>query len=542
MRIFYSALLVLSSLVSSLGRAANAFAAAPSISGVTNSASNAPPGLPNSGIAQGSILAVYGSGLGPATLQEVQSYPLPSTQGLAGTTVQVTVGSVTENCIMLYTVATQVAVVLPSATPAGNGTLTVFYQGQSASISIQVLAANFGTYTLNEAGSGFAVVTDASYNVITMINPAYPGETLILWGTGLGPVTGNETQPPVQVDLHSGIQVFVGGQPATVLYGGRSGDAGLDQVNFIVPTSVTQGCKVSISVLLKSIAGNVTALPVAPAGQSTCADTQSGILTTANLQKASKTGSLNTAIVALARFGPEPDYLTGTFGSYPLASFLRSYGGAPAASTGSCLAYEFQGTSPLFSDPVQPQGLNAGPNLTITGPNGTRTSPQTSAGSYTEQIGASGTYITPGAYSVSNATGGANVSGFNWALTLPPPISLTNLPATVDRSQGLTLTWTNSSSFTGVSINAVSGVPLPSGNIAYVEFFCTADASTGQFTIPSSILQLLPANGYGQVGIKGVTIQIAGAALNSFTVGGSPGIDAAAFSVFTANGGTAAIK
>jgi uncharacterized protein (TIGR03437 family) len=79
-----------------------------------------------------------------------------------------------------------------------------------------VLAANFGTFTLNENGTGPAVITDVNYNPITMLNPAYPGETLILWGTGLGPVTGNETEPPVQVNLNTGVQVFVQGQAATV--------------------------------------------------------------------------------------------------------------------------------------------------------------------------------------------------------------------------------------------------------------------------------------------------------------------------------------
>jgi hypothetical protein len=57
------------------GCAASLSAAA--ITGVVNSASAVPPDLPNSGIAQGSIFVVYGSGLGPAALQEIQSYPLP---------------------------------------------------------------------------------------------------------------------------------------------------------------------------------------------------------------------------------------------------------------------------------------------------------------------------------------------------------------------------------------------------------------------------------------------------------------------------------
>jgi uncharacterized protein (TIGR03437 family) len=53
---------------------------------------------------------------------------------LGGTTVTVTVGSVIETCIMFYTLSTQVAAVLPSATPVGSGTLTVTFQAQSASM------------------------------------------------------------------------------------------------------------------------------------------------------------------------------------------------------------------------------------------------------------------------------------------------------------------------------------------------------------------------------------------------------------------------
>lgn len=133
---------------------AAALAAAPAITGVYNAASWVPPKLPNSGIAQGAIFTVTGTGLGPSTLQQVQSYPLPTTQGLAGTTIQVTVGAVTGTCIMVYTVATQVAAILPSATPLGTGTLTLSYQGAKSSIAITVLAANFGTSTLNEGARG----------------------------------------------------------------------------------------------------------------------------------------------------------------------------------------------------------------------------------------------------------------------------------------------------------------------------------------------------------------------------------------------------
>lgn len=513
--------------------------AAPAITGVTNAASTLPPGLPNTGVAQGAIFAVYGSGLGPLTLQQAQSFPLPTTQGLAGTTVHVTVAGVTETCIMIYTVATQVAGVLPSATPVGTGTMTVSYQGESASIPIQVLTAGFGTSTLNEAGSGPAVVTDALYNAITFVNPAHPGDTLILWGTGLGAVTGDETEPPVPVDLQTGVQVFIENQSALVKYGGRSADPGLDQINFIVPAGISGGCRTSIAVLVKGVVGNVTTMAIAPLGQTTCGDTF-GVLTTANLQKALATGSLNVAGVALSRFGTQEDDLSAEFLSYPLDSLIRSWGGSASPSIGSCSAYEVQG-SDVIADPIQPPTLDAGPSLTITGPVGTQTLTQNSTGSYPSVLLPSGSWINAGAYTVSNGSGGANVAAFNGGLTLPAPISFTNAPATIDRAQPLTLTWTNSAAFSAVSIFGISGV-LTSTKTSYVEFFCTADASTGQFTVPSVILSLLPTNGYGAIGVPGVSLQIAGVALSDFTAAGSPGIDAGVFAAFTYSVGVATVK
>lgn len=59
----------------------------------------------------------------------------------------------------------------------------------------------------------------------------------------------------------------------------------------------------------------------------------------------------------------------------------------------------------------------------------------------------------------------------------------------------------------------------------------------GQFTIPSSILSLLPANGYGIPGTPGVNIQVAGIPSNPyFTAPGTPGINVGAFSAFISTG------
>ena len=522
---------------------AAALAAAPSITGVYNTAW-VPPGLPNSGIAQGAFFALIGTGLGPSTPLQVQKYPLPTTQGLGGTTVKVTVGSVTETCMMDYVSATQVNAILPSATPVGTGTITLSYQGGTSSIAVTVLAANFAMVTLNGGGTGPGVVTDLNYNVITMINAAHPGQDLILWGSGLGAVTGDETEPPVQVDLGTGVQVFVGNQPATILYGGRGSSPALDQIDFTVPTGVGTGCKVSIAVLVKGVTSNVTTTSIAPAGQTTCGDTR-GFLTAANLQKAVSNGSLNLGGVELARISGGNDSLLAYFGNYPLNSLIRSWGGSFGPSIGSCLAYELGGSSleTVILDPIEPAFLDAGPDLFMTGPGGTKTIPASSTGSFDADLAiAPSTYIQPGSYTVTNGSGGANVGPFNWQLTLPASVVPTNIPATVNRAQPLTLTWTGGSGYTMASIILANGVPVASSLDSWAFIVCAADASSGTFTIPTAILNLLPANGYGSPTEKGVSVSIAGVPELPFTVAGSPGIDAAVFSVFVSTGSVAQLQ
>jgi uncharacterized protein (TIGR03437 family) len=447
---------------------------------------------------------------------------------------------------MDYVSATQVNAILPSATPTGTGTITLSYQGGTSSISVQVLAANFAMDTLNGAGTGSGVVTDLNYNVITMINPAHPGEDLILWGSGLGAVTGDETEPPVQVDLGTGVQVFVENQPATVLYGGRGSSPALDQIDFTVPTGISGGCRTSIAVLVKGVTGNVTSMSVAPAGQSTCND-GFGFLTAANLQKAVTNGSLNMGGVVVSRIATGNDTLLGYFGNYPLNSLIRSYGGYYGPSIGSCVAYEVGGSSieTALVDPVQPAYLNVGADMVITGPGGTQTIPVSSAGYFAADLAvAPSTYIQPGSYTATNGSGGSNVGAFTWNLTLPASVVPTNIPATVNRAQDLKLTWTGGSAYQVASIFLISGIPLASSLNSWAFIVCDADASSGTFTVPSAILNLLPTNGYGSSSPikRGVNVSIAGVPEATFTVAGSPGLDAGIFTVFVSNNSVATIQ
>jgi uncharacterized protein (TIGR03437 family) len=511
-------------------------AAAPSITGVYNAGSWIPPSLPNSGLAQGAYFTITGNNLGPDTLVVAGSYPLQTTQGLGGTVVQATVGGVTETCIMYYSSVSQVSAILPSATPIGTGTMSVTYQGAATTVAIQVVAASFGMFTLNSAGSGPASVTDLQYNPITMVNAAHPGDTLVLWGTGLGAVTGDETEPPTTFPNFPGVQVLIENQLVTPIYAGRSSYPGLDQIDVTIPVGISGGCKTSIGVVVNGVMGNVVSTSISPAGQATCGDTF-GIMTAANMTKAAANGSLNLGLVDLSRVSSEDDLFGGSFANYPLNSLIRSWGGSFGPSIGSCIVYEqVGGTSLLLEDPIVAglTHLKTGVSLTVGSGTGSVTVDESSTGTYGMAVGTSAKpYISPGTYTVSNGSGGTDVAGFSWSETLPAPVSFVNFPSTVNRSTDLTVTWTDSSAFTLVSVFGYSAVVLNSSQNSYTEFVCAAPSSATQFTIPAAILSLLPTNGYGAFAVPGAGFQVAGIIDNLFSV---TGLDVGQFSVFTTSG------
>jgi len=223
------------------------------------------------------MFAVFGTNLGPASLVKVSSFPLPTE--LSGTSVSVTVGGTTLDCIMVFSFSSQLAAVLPSNTPTGDGTLTATYNGQSSSpISITVVAHSFGTFAVNTAGSGPGVLTNANnpLSVNTIFNAAMSGQMWDIWGTGLGAVQGDEAAMPLPGPLPYDVQVLVGGVAAQVVYVGRSGCCvGLDQIRFVVPTD-TIGCYVPLTVVVEGVVSNFTTMAISESAGG-CTDESKGI-------------------------------------------------------------------------------------------------------------------------------------------------------------------------------------------------------------------------------------------------------------------------
>ena len=215
----------------------------------TNGILNASSALPD--VAQGSWFVIYGTGLGPSTI----AIQYPYTATLAGTSITFTPasGGTPVSALLYYTLATQVAAMLPSSTPAGTYNVTVTYSGRpSAAVSANVVARNFGfaTQTANGQGVGVVVIVNADGSEVEVgpTVPAKAGDILTLYATGLGSTSPSYSPgqlPTSATSITGTLQVTIGSTTlpaANILYAGISPlSAGLYQINLRLPASLPSG-------------------------------------------------------------------------------------------------------------------------------------------------------------------------------------------------------------------------------------------------------------------------------------------------------------
>src|SRR5260370_18510361 len=149
---------------------------------------------------------------------------------------------------MVYTLPTQLAAILPSNTATGPATLTVTYNGQtSKSINIVVTKAVPGIFTFNSQGFGPGIAQVAfsgkDIRLNNLTTPATPGSVMILYGTGLGPISGGDSTPPGAVSTGGTVSVPVGGKAAPLIYAGRTPQfPGEAQITIPLPAPVSPRC------------------------------------------------------------------------------------------------------------------------------------------------------------------------------------------------------------------------------------------------------------------------------------------------------------
>jgi uncharacterized protein (TIGR03437 family) len=462
-------------------------AAAPEIRAILNAASYTGSGLPKSGIARGSMFVVFGAGLGPQDLRQSAGFPLQ--KSLAGTSIRVTVGTTAVDALMVYAWAAQVAAILPSGTPEGIGLMQVTYNGHTSQAgAFLVVRSGPGILTQNEAGTGAALaqnVTSAADQPRNGLSrPAQPGQALTLWGTGLGPISADESAAPVPQDLNIDLQVFVGGKPAQVRYKGRSGCcAGIDQVTFDIPAGVS-GCYVPVVVQVDGAPSNFTTISVAGPGGGDCTDLTG--ISGPMLEKllAGGTARIGSIVLSVNSSGIVSESGIGEFFQAGL-SWLASRVTPGLPSPGSCMVnpVTLSAAAGMFVDSV---ALDAGPLLTVSGPKGSRQVLQRYPGYYSETF-AQGTvtqFLQPGTYTVDNGAGGPGVGSFQATLAFPAPLS-----ATVQQSAtGTALTWQGGDPAGYVVIQGSA----QSASGATTNFTCVERTGAGQFALPPVLLSSLP--------------------------------------------------
>jgi uncharacterized protein (TIGR03437 family) len=492
-------------------------ATVPTITQVLNNYGLIPAGFSNSGIAPGTLFIIKGALLSNTPNFVLQNAVTGLQTTLNGATVNVTVNGTPTHPAFYYAGATQLALVMPSNTPLGAGTVTVTYNGQtSAPFNIQVSANAFGFAAAYGTGSGLAHAQDLNYNSYSYANSVPPGSTIRLIGSGLGADPTRDTQyvqPTAASAINALAHVYVGGIDSPIFYQGPEGYPGVDEVDVTIPANAPTGC--FISVVGVSTAGVTTNFLTLPIGNGECQDPGLGYsgstLTALSGQTTVRTGFVEmiyTTSPAVSGSGTQvnteaaADFQSTTGSAYGTGSGIVSIGGcfvleSSASSTGGST-----GTSTTTP-------LNAG-TITVTGPNAAPVTLMTEGanlpGYYFDMLPA-GFLTTSGGSFQFQATAGTvapAVGAFTTSVNFPTPLlQWTNqaAAATVTRSAGLLITWTGGSAGTYVIISGTSSSTSASGF-----FTCLAPVAAGQFTVPSYVLGTLPASTIGSLGVANETV------------------------------------
>jgi trimeric autotransporter adhesin len=474
-------------------------------------------------LAPGVVFVVFGSGMGPASLQQATAPNYPTNFG--GTSINLTpaAGGTPIDAKIVYTSAGQVAGFLPSSVTPGTYAMRVTYNGiQSAPQNVTVVARSIGIATANSAGSGTAQATignvnggisltrftsgSVGFNGYTWtLTPAHPGDTLVLWGTGGGADSANDTGGSSGDQTAAGnFQVLVNGSAITPLYAGTSsGYPGLWQVNFTLPADVATGCFVPVQVSGGGVLSNTVTIPIAAAGQSACSDPQ---LSTADLSTLDAGGTVPIAAFDVIRETEtsvngtaSQELASGAIPAYTASEYAAAFAGL---KIDACYVHDRTATA-TAPNPATPSAyLDAGASIPISGPGLSATAAlpgttiSTTPGPLYDLALTDGTIVPGGAYTL-NAPGGKDVAGFTATVSFPASFSVDNWDSftTINRSTPLTINWTSSGADTVDIVGSTSvvvGKDATNTNIIHtVSFDCEVPAAPGSYTVPTSVLSYL---------------------------------------------------
>lgn len=470
--------------------------------GITNLASQMPPEFGGGALARGSLFRIRGWRLGPAIPVKAQD---PLKTSLAGMSVQIRSGGKRADAFLLLAGDNQIEALLPSGAPLGQAEIIVSKDGDpSEPIPVRIVESSFGAFSTNQSGWGPGEIrkgSDPDSPADSVEQPARPGETITLTGTGLGPP-----------QAHPAISITVAGQPVTrIRFAGPSKCCrGQDELSFDLPSQVPDGCYVPVRVQsAPGIVSNVVTFSISRDGNP-CRDPGNWLPREIGMARRTGIVALVNADVLL--------YVDGQRASFDFDAGLARFFAIPAGPVevapfylfpplNTCTAYTrmVQDSEILSSfgsmEAARGVSLDAGPAIAARTGNETRTmalAPRSGRG-FAGVLGGrspfpgapqSPLFLRPQLYELSGA-GGADAGAFRAVVPVSKPVRWINRAqvSRVDRSEGVRVEWAAAHAEDVIVIDAMN-LDGQSGALGVSE--CVAPARAGTFTIPAGQLINIP--------------------------------------------------
>ena len=245
-------------------------------------------------LAPGAMIAIFGADLTPTLFQDAAAIPIPTDMG----GISVKIGNRYAPLFFMTpgipnVQPSQIVTMVPWEITGSTAQVTVVTgpnaAGNTVTISLSPTAP--GIFTANSSGSGQGIIqngTDPGYAAPVGAfpfpapsHPAKPGDTVVIWASGLGPVT-----PSIPTGLTPGLnglpfsscagtkqfctvnlpRVLIGGQQATVVFAGlQSGNVAIYQVNVQLPANVQTGNAVPVQIVtFEGQTSNTVTIAISP--------------------------------------------------------------------------------------------------------------------------------------------------------------------------------------------------------------------------------------------------------------------------------------
>jgi uncharacterized protein (TIGR03437 family) len=439
--------------------------------GVRNAASRIPPSLPGGALAPGARFTIAGLRLAAAGAQ---------------TRVRIAQGTRSIEAQVISAGPERIEARVPMEARAGEAQLTVVRADQSSrAFALRIAPAALGIFAKNGSGWGPGRIVNEDGTPNSNAAPAPPGSTVTMLGTGWGRARSAE--------------IYAGGRRARFLSRSQEpGDAGTDAIRFQLAADTPQGCYVSLVAKLDGPVSNVVTIAVA-AGQPCHAE-----------QHVSGMVLLTHVRMRVRLSAGHPVAFPQDIGA---AIFSQERSGEPVCAwellppTGTCTGFTGRRTAGLMEPGagdlpplVARPGRDAGPGLTISGPDGTallKPSPH-APDIYLALLGGGRPlhsrppFLDPGRYTIS-APGGSEVGAFTTAADFASNLDWVRPERLerIDRARGVRVEWTGATARQRVLVAAVNVDPLSGGTGACV---CVAPGTDGQVQLPPLLLANLPAS------------------------------------------------